>query len=89
MWDPREEKWVDLPGFTGPVLSREDVEDKWDGSRFRCVITDAEETQVVSKEFTLTVRDKVPTGDNSHLPLYLLIAMAALTLLWWMRRRSL
>ena len=88
VWDPRKEKWVDLPGFTGPVLSREDVEDKWDGCRFRCVVTDAEGTQVVSKEFTLTVRDKVPTGDNSHLPLYLLIAMAALALLWWMRRLS-
>jgi MYXO-CTERM domain-containing protein len=88
VWDPRKEKWVDLPGFTGPVLSRKDVEGKWDGCRFRCVVTDAEGTQVVSKEFTLTVRDKVPTGDNSHLPLYLLIAMAALALLWWMRRRS-
>ncbi len=88
IWDPNKERWVDLPGFTDPVLSRKDIEKKWDGCRFRCVVTDAEGTQIVSQEVTLSVRDRVPTGDDSNLPLYLAIALAALALLWWMRRRT-
>ena len=87
MWDPKHEKWVDLPGFTNPTLSREDIEKKWDGVKFRCVVTDAEGTQIISREVTLTVRDGVDTGDHSNLPLYLAIALAALILLWWVRRR--
>ena len=88
IWDPSHEKWVDLPGFTDPTLSRKDIEKKWNGCKFRCVVTDASGAQIVSREFTLTVRDKVPTGDGSNLPLYLAVAMAALALLWWMRRRA-
>ena len=53
-----------------------------------CVVTDAAGTQIVSREVTLTIRDKVPTGDSSNLPLYLAVAAAALALLWWMRRRA-
>jgi MYXO-CTERM domain-containing protein len=88
MWDPVHRKWVDLPGFTDPVLRREDIEKKWDGARFRCVVTDANGTQVVSEEATLTVRDRVPTSDSSNLPLYVAVALAALALLWALRRRS-
>ena len=87
VWDPKHEKWVDLPGFTEPTLSRKDIEKKWDGARFRCVVTDAEGTQIISQEVTLTVRDSVDTGDDSNLPLYTAVALAALALLWWMRRR--
>ena len=87
VWDPKHEKWVDLPGFTGPTLSRKDIEKKWDGARFRCVVTDAEGTQIISREVTLRVRDGVDTGDHSNLPLYLAVALAALIMLWWMRRR--
>jgi MYXO-CTERM domain-containing protein len=89
VWDPKHEKWVDLPGFTDPTLSRKDIEKKWDGARFRCVVTDAEGTQIISREVTLTVRKGVDTGDNSNLPLYLAVALGALALLWFMRRRSL
>ena len=88
IWDPTQGKWVDPPGFTEPVLSRKDIEKKWDGCRFRCVVTDAEGTQIVSPEVTLDVRDRVPTGNHSNLPLYLTIVLAALTLLWWIRRRT-
>ena len=88
IWDTKHEKWVDLPGFTEPILSRKDIEKKWDGCRFRCVVTDAEGTQIVSQEVTLSVRDSVPSGDHSNLPLYLAIAIAALALLWRMRRRA-
>ena len=87
MWDTKQEKWVDLPGFTEPTLSRKDIEKKWDGARFRCVVTDAEGTKIVSQEVTLTVRNRVDTGDHSNLSLYLAVAHAALALLWWMRRR--
>ena len=87
VWDEKHQKWVDLPGFTEPTLSRKDIEKKWDGCRFRCVVTDAAGTQIISQEVTLTVWDKVPTGDHSNLPLYLAAAVVALALLWWMRRR--
>ena len=69
------------------MLSREDIEKKWDGCRFRCVVTDAEDEQIISEEVILTVRDKVPTGDNSNLPLYLSVAMMAMALAWILRRR--
>jgi len=82
------EKWVDLPGFTEPALRRKDIEKKWDGCRFRCVVTDADGNQIVSQEVTLTVRDGVPTGDSTSLPMYLAVALAALALLWWLNRRA-
>ena len=88
IWDEKHQKWVDLPGFTGPTLSRENIEKKWDGCKFRCVVTDATGTQIISQEVTLTVRDKVPTGDSSNLPLYLTVALVALMLLVCMRRRA-
>ena len=50
-------------------------------------MTDAEGTQIISQAVTLTVRDGVDTGDHSNLPLYLAVAIAALIVLWWMRRR--
>ena len=87
VWDPKHEKWVDLPGFNQPTLSRRDVEKKWDGARFRCVVTDERGTQIVSQEVTLTVRDGVDTGDHSNLPLYLVVVLIGLALLWWTRRR--
>ena len=88
IWDEKHQKWVDLPGFTDPTLSRENIEKKWDGCKFRCVVTDAAGAQIISREVTLTVRDKVPTGDNSNLPLYLVVALVALMLLVFMRRRA-
>ena len=87
VFNPKTGKWVDLKGFTEPTLSRKDIEEKWDGCRFRCVVTDAEGTQIISREVTLTIRDGVDTGDHSNLPLYLAVAIMALMLLWWMRRR--
>lgn len=87
MWDEKHQKWVDIPNATDSVLSRENVEKKWDGARFRCVITDRAETTVISDPATLTVRDSVDTGDHSSLPLYLAMAVIALALLWLLRRR--
>ena len=87
MYNPKTKKWVDLKGFTGPTVSREKIEKEWDGARFRCVVTDATGQKIVSEAFTLTVRDKVPTGDDSNLPLYLGVAAAALILLLALRRR--
>lgn len=87
VWDPVHEKWVDLKGFTEPTLRRKDIEKKWDGCVFRCVITDAAGTQIISETATLTVRDKVDTGDHSDLPLYSIVAMIAIILLIALRRR--
>ncbi|MBR3273945.1 MAG: immunoglobulin domain-containing protein, partial [Clostridia bacterium] len=88
VWDPKHEQWVDLPGFTQPTLSRKDIEKKWDGARFRCVVTDAGGDRIVSREVVLTVRDGVDTGDHSHLALTLAVAIVALALLLVLRRRS-
>jgi len=88
MWDAKHKKWVDIPGATDSVLSREHVEKKWDGAQFRCVITDRAETTVISDVATLHVRDSVDTGDYSNLPLYLTVAAIALTLMWLLRRRA-
>ena len=68
-------------------MSREKIEKKWDGCRFRCVVTDAAGTQIISREVTLHVRDRVDTGDHSNLPLYLGVALVALALLLALRRR--
>ena len=87
VWDPVHQKWVDLPGFTDPILRRENIEEKWDGCRFRCVITDATGAQVISEAVTLTLRDRVPTGDPANLPLYLIVAAVAMILLIALRRR--
>ena len=34
------------------------------------------------------MRNGVDTGNHSNLPLYLAIVLAALILLWWVRRRT-
>ncbi len=87
VWDPAHKKWVDLKGFTEPTLSRKAIEKKWDGCVFRCVVTDAEGTQIVSREVTLAVRGRVDTGDRTDLPLYAIVAMVATILLIALRRR--
>ena len=88
IWDPKHQKWVDIPGFTDPAMRREDIEKKWDGCRFRCVVTDAQGTQIVSQEVTLTVRESVDTGDHSNLTLTLTVAAIAIALLALLRRRT-
>ena len=88
VWDPVHKKWVDLKGFTEPTLRRGDIEKKWDGCVFRCVVTDAEGTQIISETVTLTVRLRVDTGDHTNLPLYQIVAMVAIILLIALRRRQ-
>lgn len=88
VWDAKHKKWVDLPGYTDATLSRDSVEKKWNGARFRCVITDRAGKTVTSDSATLTVRDSVDTGDHSNLPLYLSVAAISLVLLWLLRRRT-
>ena len=88
VYNPKTGKWVDLKGFTAPTLSREKIEAKWDGAQFRCVVTDAAGTQIISQVVTLTIRGAVDTGDHSNLPLYLTVALVALVLLIMLRRRA-
>lgn len=44
--------------------------------------------QIISQEVALHVRDRVPTGDDSSLPLYLAVAIIALALMALLRRRA-
>ena len=53
---------------------------KWDGARFRCVVTDAAGTQIVSREVALAVCGRVPTGDCYRLLPTLAVALIALAL---------
>ena len=78
VYNPEKEKWVSLKGYTTPIISRENVEKEWDGARFRCVVRDGNGTAIISDTATLTVRDRMPTGDDSNLALYLAVALAAL-----------
>ena len=88
MYNPKTKKWTDIPGATEATLSREAVEKKWDGARFRCVVTDKAGESITSEAATLTVRESVPTGDKTDLPAYLAVALIALVLLWLLRRRA-
>ena len=88
MWDEKHGKWVDLEGFTGTSLTRENIEKKWDGAKFRCVVTDRAGNTVISEGATLTVREATPTGDDSHLSLYLALAAVAVTLLLLLGRKT-
>ena len=88
VYNPKTGKWVDLKGFTEATIDRKKIEKKWDGCKFRCVVTDAAGTQIISQEVTLTVRDGVDTGDDTNLPLYLALALVALALLAALRRRG-
>ena len=87
VYNPKTGKWVNMEGCTEATVSRRKIEKKWNGAKFRCVVTDATGARVVSREATLTVRDKIPTGDSSNLPLYLAVALAALILLALLNRR--
>ena len=87
MWNAKKQQWADLSGATDSVLSRDNVKKKWNGAKFRCVVTDRAGTTVASDAATLTVRKNVDTGDHSNLPLYLAVAALALIALCVIRRR--
>ena len=82
---------VDGDGISGAntdTLTLRGVKAEWDGRKARCVITDANGEEIrYGRELRVRIADRPDTGDHSHLPLYLAIAIAALVVLWWMRRR--
>ena len=90
VWMDEERGWVDLKDAVLPTLVVEDVTMAMSGRRARCIVTDSSGQRIVSDAATLTVIDPHPvdTGDHSNLPLYLIVAVAALTLLWLLRRRA-
>ena len=64
------------------------VKAEWDGRKAHCVVTDANGEEIRSgRELRVRTEELPDTGDHSHLPLYLAVAIAALVMLWWMRRR--
>ncbi len=89
-WEVRmgeSDTWQKLSTGNEPTLTLKDTKMHMNGWKYRCVITDASGKTVTSREALLTVVRVPPTGDSSNLPLYLLLAMAALTLLWMLRTR--
>ena len=88
VWDEKDQEWKDIRNSNSPTLSRKNIEKKWDGCMYQCIVTDAEGNRIISQVFTLYIRDIVPTGDHSNLPLYLAIAFVALALLALLRRRT-
>ena len=87
-YTPGAEKWEELSDLTEATITREKIRKNSNGARFRCIVTDALGTKIVSREAVLTVRKNVHTGDSSNLPLYLTVAFAALALLWLLHRRD-
>ena len=88
-------RWQDIPGANGATLTLDQVKAEWNGRRTRCVITDAAGTTVISDEAVLTVigqstegDGRPDTGDHTHLPLYLAVALIAAALLTLLRRRE-
>ena len=88
--------WKDIPGANAATLTLEQVKAEWNGRRTRCVITDAAGSVVVSDEAVLTVLgqgageggEHPDTGDHTHLPLTLAVAMIAAAILMILRRRE-
>ncbi len=81
-------KWQDVPGANAATLTLEKVKAKWNGRKARCVVTDAAGDRVVSDAAVLTVTGRPNTGDNTHLPLYLAVALIAAAILLILRRRE-
>jgi LPXTG-motif cell wall-anchored protein len=103
MYDPDTGKWAQLKnggavsGVDTDTLKLQHVRPEWSGRRAVCVITDSagntfpDPADWIRYAITLQITgsdDELPdTGDHSNLPLYLAIALAALALLWWTRRK--
>ena len=81
-------KWKDIPGANAAALTLHKVKMKWNGRRTRCVIADAAGTTVISDEAVLTVTELPDTGDHTHLPLYLAVALIAAAILIILRRKE-
>ena len=90
VWMGKEKGWVDLDGAVLPTLQVDNVTMAMSGRKARCIVSDSSGQQIISDAATLTVIDPHPvdTGDHSNLPLYSAVALAALALLWLLRRRA-
>ena len=89
-------KWQDIPGANEATLTLDKVKAGWNGRKTHCIITDADDTAIISDEAVLMINgqgtgedDEGPdTGDHMSLPLYLTIALMAAALLLLLRRRE-
>lgn len=90
VWMGEEKGWVDLKDAVLPTLEVDNVTMAMSGRKTRCVVTDSSGQQIISDAATLTViaPHPVDTGDHSNLPLYSAVALAALALIWLLRRRA-
>ncbi len=90
VWMGKEKGWVDLKDAVLPTLEVDNVTMAMSGRKARCIVSDSSGQQIISDAATLTVIDPHPvdTGDHSNLPLYSAVALAALALLWLLRRRA-
>ena len=93
-------QWQDIPGANEATLTLDKVKAEWNGRKTRCIITDANDTAIISDEAVLRIirqgtgegteeGDARPdTGDHTNLPLYLTIALMAAVLLMLLRKRE-
>ena len=90
VWMGEKKGWVDLDGAVISALIVKDVTMAMSGRKARCIVTDSSGQRIISDAATLTVIDPqmVDTGDHSNLPLYVAVALAALALIWLLRRRT-
>lgn len=95
VWMGEKLGWKNIPDSNSPTLTVENITAAMHGRKARCIVTDHYLTTIFSDEAMLTVigagegGENLPeTGDDTNLPLYIAVALIALTLLWWIRRRE-
>ena len=82
-------RWVDIDGATSATLVIPAVSKKDYGARVRCAVRDSLGGHVVSDEAKLSVQATVPiTGDTAQPALWAALLIAAILLLFLLRRRG-
>lgn len=79
--------WQRMEGSDTATLTLKGTKRIMDGWKYRCVIQDAAGKTLTTREALLTVTHVPSTGDSSNLPLYLILAAAALAVFFLLRRK--
>ena len=79
--------WQKIEGADGETLAVKDTKQYMTGWKYRCTVTDTAGNPVTSQEANMTVVRIPVTGDSSNLTAYLILAAAALALLFLLLRK--